>query len=367
MTKLESSSKPVSVLIYPTWTCNLHCLYCYSGKSNYSGKMSIETLKNSLYKIADYNEKFGYSKLIWHGGEATLMGTIFFQKAVEIQNEFQGKHKFINSLQTNGTRLSESLMDFFIENKFGIGISLDGDSELHDSQRVNQNGKGTHKKVESSIQYLKSHGNSVNTLAVMTSNTLKDLDLFYNFIRNQGNSVKINPLILTGYADENKDLGITPQQYGEAITYLFDKWLEEPEFTFSIEPIAEMLHAIVTGNPKTCAFSKNCADAFIGIDYQGNITTCGKWIETEYVYGNINSISIADALQSSQAKKFIQNLENVLNNCSACKYVSICNSGCPHNTYTVRKEITDKDFYCQAYQIIFNHIESKLHKEIQYV
>ena len=69
-------------------------------------------------------------------------------------------------------------MDFLIKNKFNVGTSLDGNKSLHDSQRVNKAGEGTHESVASTIEYFRSHGCSVNSLAVMTANTLKNLDEF---------------------------------------------------------------------------------------------------------------------------------------------------------------------------------------------
>lgn len=369
MTDLATEIRhPISALIHPTWACNLHCLYCYSGKSDVFGKMSAYVLRNTLFQLAEHNHKFQRTKIIWHGGEPTLMGQEFFETVLQIQNEFGERHTFVNLLQTNCTAISPRFMDFLIKNKFNVGTSLDGNKSLHDSQRVNKAGEGTHESVASTIEYFRSHGCSVNSLAVMTANTLKNLDEFYEFIRSQSEySIKINPLIYAGYACDHNNLSISPEQYGHAMIYLFDRWIDEEEGHFNIEPLAEMLIALTSGNVKTCAFSGNCLDFFIGIDYSGNITPCGKWAESDFCLGNINDTTLSQALQSPNAKLFREKREIALGLCKGCKYLHICNGGCPHNSYMINQDITVKDFYCEAYRIIFQHIEKVVQKEISYV
>lgn len=363
----KASHRSLSALIHPTWACNLHCLYCYSGKSDNFGKMSIETLRNSIYRLANHNKEYRHTKLIWHGGEATLMGMSFFEVAIQIQKEFEQDHKFINLLQTNCTNLDEKFMNFLIENNFKVGSSVDGPQRIHDSQRVNKLGKGTFERVMKTVKYFRSHGSSVNTLAVMTANTLENLDEFYEYIKTQSEySVKVNPLISKGYACGNGHLEISPKQYGDAMIYLFDKWINEPESNFNIEPLAEMLQALTSGSVRTCVFDGNCSESFIGIDYLGNITPCGKWAESEYCFGNINQDSIEHALQSVQAEQFRAKREIAIELCGNCKYKNICNGGCPHNAYIKHKDITQKDFYCETYRIIFEHIEKVLKEEIAY-
>ena len=52
-----------------------------------------------------------------------------------------------HTLQTNGTKLDEEWAAFFAEHGFLIGLSMDGPEDIHDAQRVDKGGKGTHAQV----------------------------------------------------------------------------------------------------------------------------------------------------------------------------------------------------------------------------
>ena len=81
---------------------------------------------------------------LWQGGEPTLMGIDFFQRAVNIQQRY-AKHgiKISNSLQTNAVLIDESWAGFLKDENFLVGVSLDGPPELHDIYRQDKNSHPT--------------------------------------------------------------------------------------------------------------------------------------------------------------------------------------------------------------------------------
>ena len=77
----------------------------------------------------------------WQGGEPTLLGVEFFEKVVALEKKYQRPGLHIeNDLQTNGTLLNDEWYAFLRENKFLVGLSIDGPQELHDRYRVNKGG-----------------------------------------------------------------------------------------------------------------------------------------------------------------------------------------------------------------------------------
>ena len=69
------------------------------------------------------------------------MGQEFYENIVLIQKEMETPNfKFDNSMQTNGTLLTEEYFDFLYKNKFGLGLSLDGPKHLNDLTRVYKDG-----------------------------------------------------------------------------------------------------------------------------------------------------------------------------------------------------------------------------------
>lgn len=71
----------------------------------------------------------------WHGGETLMRPLSFYKKAMELQKKYAGGRTIDNCIQTNGTLLTDEWCEFFRENNFLVGISIDGPQEFHDEYR----------------------------------------------------------------------------------------------------------------------------------------------------------------------------------------------------------------------------------------
>ena len=87
--KKENEMPALSMLIKPvSGNCNLRCKYCFyydvaSNRDCFSyGKMSLETLENLIKKALEYAQ--GSCTFAFQGGEPTLAGIEFYEKAVEL-------------------------------------------------------------------------------------------------------------------------------------------------------------------------------------------------------------------------------------------------------------------------------------------
>lgn len=116
--------------------------------------MSLDTLEIFTKKYIE-EQKADHIVFTWQGGEASLLGINFFQKAIEFQKKYAKGKTIENSFQTNGTLLTDEWCEFFHENNFLIGISIDGPEDLHDHYRTYADGKPTFHKVMEGINLLK--------------------------------------------------------------------------------------------------------------------------------------------------------------------------------------------------------------------
>jgi len=119
-------AKPLYVMTKPVSSiCNLSCKYCYY----------LE--KNNLYKRSDVNDKFIMSDELlerfvkdylrsqtqpqvlftWHGGEPLMRPISFYKKAIELQKQYANGRIVENSIQTNGTLITDEWCKFFKENR----------------------------------------------------------------------------------------------------------------------------------------------------------------------------------------------------------------------------------------------------------
>lgn len=195
--------KSCQVMIKPTGSvCNLDCKYCF-----YLEKEKLYPERKVNYKMTDdMLEMFirqhiaaqDVSEVIfaWQGGEPTLMGLDFYRKAVELQKCYAMGKTIINTFQTNGILIDDKWAIFFKENQFLVGISIDGDAELHDTWRVTRSGKPTHAKVAQAIRCLVRHHVEFNTLTVVNSVNMHHPVRIYQYLKRIGCSyMQFIPLV----------------------------------------------------------------------------------------------------------------------------------------------------------------------------
>ena len=130
-----------NIMIKPAGSlCNLRCHYCYylDKAEIYGGKEPRMTLEMLETFVREYIAANDVPEVFfnWHGGEPLLMGLDFYKKAMEFQKKYAGGKTIHNTLQTNGTLLTPEWARFFRENRFLIGVSLDGPKDVHDRYRM---------------------------------------------------------------------------------------------------------------------------------------------------------------------------------------------------------------------------------------
>jgi uncharacterized protein len=183
---------PFTLLIKPSGSdCNVDCTYCfYKSRAPQIGtgrqRMSDEVLEKL---IKDYlGLRFQMSGFAWQGGEPTLMGLDFYRRAVELQKQYGVAGQEVgNSLQTNALLLDNpEWCRFLHENKFLVGISIDGPQELHDHYRLDLGGHGTWERVMRAIDRCKEHKVEFNTLTLVNHLTADHPDEVFDFLMGLG-------------------------------------------------------------------------------------------------------------------------------------------------------------------------------------
>ncbi len=154
----ETISKAIGdtsqIIFEVTQDCNLRCSYCvFSEHYPFERKLSGKKLE---YEIAWQGLKLFYKKIkdrpnkeltiCFYGGEP-LLAFGLIRKIVNSAKSLFLEWKLKFTVTTNGTILSDEIMDFFISNKFSLCISLDGPAPIHDAKRKFPGGSGSFEKV----------------------------------------------------------------------------------------------------------------------------------------------------------------------------------------------------------------------------
>ena len=195
--------KSCQVMVKPTGSvCNLDCQYCFYlekeklyPERNKNFRMSESTLERF---IAQHIAAQDVDEVIfaWQGGEPTLMGIAFYQQAIALQKRYANGKQIVNTFQTNGILIDDRWAEFFRENAFLVGISIDGDAALHDAWRVTRAGKPTHEKVERAIHLLARHEVAFNTLTVVNAANAAHPLRVYRYLKSLGSQyMQFIPLV----------------------------------------------------------------------------------------------------------------------------------------------------------------------------
>ncbi|WP_303789193.1 Cys-rich peptide radical SAM maturase CcpM [Ruminococcus flavefaciens] len=149
------------VTLQVTQSCNFRCSYCPyttaefdSNRSHGTKSMSLETGKKAVDFLLNHSENQNRVAIAFYGGEP-LLGFDFIKKIVEYAEEqFVGKELSFTTT-TNGSLLTDEIIDYFRDHNFSLMISLDGPREVHNrSRKFAASGKGTFDVIRKNLDMI---------------------------------------------------------------------------------------------------------------------------------------------------------------------------------------------------------------------
>lgn len=354
--------------------CNLDCKYCYflAKEDLYPSskfRMSDNLLENYIKQYIEA-QKVSEVTFAWQGGEPTLMGLEFFEKAVNLQKKYQKPGtRLFNSVQTNGTLIDDEWCRFFHKNDFLIGLSLDGPKALHDVYRVDKGGKPTFDSVMHAAEIMQRHEVEFNILTtVHAANGGSPLEV-YRFMRDvvKTRFLQFIPIVErdneTGYqqGDEVTKRSVTGKQYGRFLIEIFDEWVRRDVGEMYIQIFDVSLAAWSGQNPGLCIFMETCGDA-LALEHNGDLYACDHYVEPDYKLGNITEIPMMEMVNSEQQRNFGNaKLETLPEYCLNCDVRFICNGGCPKNRILMTPDgESGLNYLCDGYKAFFHHIDGPM-------
>ncbi len=340
--------------------------------------MSLKMLKRFTINYLRSREQ-GEVVFGWQGGEPTLLGVEFFEKAMEYQKKYAKKGiKLLNTLQTNGTLLDDKWGKFLSENNFLVGISIDGPPKYHDFYRKYNNGKPSFEDVKKGLDVLKKWNVEYNILAcVHKGNEDHPLEV-YNFFRDELETdfiqfipivervrKKIKPQVHeeNRLSQRNFDLKrvddvyaytLNPIKYGKFLFEIFKEWVKNDVGKVFVQIFDTTLSAYFPTPPGLCCFSETCGDALV-MEYNGDLFTCDHFVEPEYYVGNVNNDPLVKIVTCEKQVKFGRSkFESLPKKCLECNVRFICNGGCLRNRFVETNESGKPlNYLCEGYKYFF--------------
>ena len=372
-------AKPLYVMLKPAGAhCNLACKYCYYLEKNklyptaQRHLMSDEMLEQFT---REYIEAQTMSQVLftWHGGEPLLRSIDFYRKALSLQQKYAGGRRIDNVIQTNGTLLTDEWCEFFAQNHWLVGISIDGPQPDHDHYRLTAAGKPSWKKVMQGIKLLKKHGVEWNAMAVVNTYNANHPLEFYRFFKENGcQFLQFTPIVerltrhedgrtLASLADKNEiplsEASVTPEQWGYFLSAIFDEWVRKDVGKIFVEIFDCTLANWMGVSPGICAYSKECGHAGV-MEHNGDVYSCDHFVFPEYKLGNIRDHSLIDMLYGEQQQEFSRLKHSSLpRQCKECDMEFACHGECPKNRF-MKDKYGDSglNYLCLGYYHYYQHV-----------
>ncbi len=216
-----------------TEECNLRCKYCYMVHKNHFSRMSFETAKAAVDELLNRPVKF--DTVVWNfiGGEPTLEMELIDKitdyikvRTFELNHPWFGNSTFF--IGSNGLLYeSEAVQNYLAKNKgiASISITIDGNKEKHDLQRVYPNGKGSYDDVLRNVKlWISKNPGSKTTKATYSNNDLIYLKDSVISLWEMGIDYVSANVVFEDVWDENAPL-IFEQQLRELADYVIDNEL----------------------------------------------------------------------------------------------------------------------------------------------
>ncbi len=361
--------------------CNLDCKYCfYLEKEQLYPQVDKWAMREEVLDsyIRQYIEAHDAPvvNFAWQGGEPTLLGVDYFRKLVEIQKKYANGKRIENAFQTNGVLLNDAWAELFRENRFLIGISIDGPRALHDAYRVDKGGQPTFDKVMRGIETLKRNGVEFNTLTtVHRANADHPLEV-YRFLRDNGSGyMQFIPIVeriahqvtsdglqlispdFTGAA-RVAPWSVEPRQFGRFLCGIFDEWVRKDVGSVFVQLFDITLQSWVGMEPGLCVFRRRCGAA-LAIEHCGDVYSCDHFVYPENRLGNIMESPLQSLVDSEQQRRFGDAKETSLPRyCRECDVRFACNGECPkHRFLTTPDGEPGLNYLCAGYKMFFHHVD----------
>lgn len=376
---------PFHVLAKPTGAvCNLDCSYCfYLVKEELypdsDFRMKEAVLDAYLRQLVEAHRDMPQITVAWQGGEPTLMGLPFFRRVVErlaalVPAGVQLEH----TLQTNGVRLDDEWCVFLSQNRFLVGLSIDGPREMHDAYRVDKKGRGTFDQVVRAARLLRAHKVEHNALVTVHAANQDHPVEVYRFLRDELGFEFIQLIPIVERLDEGgleagghaafsraeapiTDRTVSSEAWGEFLVAIFDEWVRRDVGRVFVPTFESAVASWLGLAPAMCIFRETCGNA-VALEHNGDLYSCDHFVTPQHRLGNVLDTTMRQMVDSAQQRAFgSAKQEGLPSQCRACSVRFACNGACPKDRFLADETgQAGLNYLCAGYYRFFTHIDGPM-------
>ncbi|MEZ5932108.1 MAG: quinohemoprotein amine dehydrogenase maturation protein [Alphaproteobacteria bacterium] len=335
---------PVEVLHYPISTlvlnvntgCNLSCSYCYKEDlttPDRGQKMAFETARKSFELLLTEGKARDRVNLVFFGGEPLSNMPLIRQMVDYAERRAAEEGKTVDfSLTTNGTLLTEELVDYFSAHRIGITLSMDGPKALHDKNRKTVGGKGTYDVVAAKAKMLlERHKTRPVGARVTLTKGVTDVVAIHRHLKEKIGFFEVGyaPVTAGDIAAFNLDEAELATVF-EGMKALGRDYLEKALMgeNNGFANMHQLMTDLADGTKK--ALPCGAGLGMLAVDKDGGLNLCHRFTGSDLpTYGDVESGIDKPALGA-----FLEKAQDRTGRpCETCRIRNLCSGGCYHESY----------------------------------
>lgn len=360
--------------------CNIDCTYCYYLEkeklfpSEKKFRMSDEVLESYIRQTIETSLEAGMPEVhfAWQGGEPTMLGVDYFRKIVALQQKYLPDGvPCSNAFQTNGMLLDDTWGSFLKDNRFLVGLSIDGPKKIHDRYRIDRAGRPTFDAVMRGLDVLQRHGVEHNALTtVHRANGGKGREIYkflkgagFDYIqfipiaeRSAGDGLASAPQVDMDPGNTVTEWSVAPRAYGKFLCDVFDTWFKADIGKVFVQYFDTQVGLWLNGQSSLCVYAETCGNG-LALEHDGSLYSCDHYVYPEYRLGKITETPLRDMLWTERQQQFGRDKKETLTKqCQSCSFRFACNGGCPKQRFATSKDgEAGHNYFCESYTMFLRH------------
>ena len=335
--------------------CNIQCQYCYQDPQRDAGhtahRYDMDEMKRSL---VNHGEAFTL-----FGGEPLLVKLPDLEELFAFGLKEFGK----NSIQTNGSLITENHIALFKKYKVHVGVSIDGPGELNDVRWIGnlETTRKTTKLSENAIINLSKQGIPPSLIVTLhRNNATKDklpiMHDWFHYLESHGvTSARLHVLEVDNDRVRQK-YALSDQENFEALMSF--KELESNLTGLKFDLFGEMKNMLLgKDRASTCVW--NSCDPYTtravqGIEGNGQRSNCGRTNKDgiDFVKSDIAGYERTLALYMTPYE---------FGGCQGCRFFLMCKGQCPGTS--IDGDWRNRSEHCQIWFDLYSELEKELEQE----
>lgn len=358
--------------------CDLDCDYCYMFHAadqrwrQQRGIMRKSVAERIAVAIGAHARRHRLREVavILHGGEPLLAGGPRLAAiAASIRARMPAGTRVRLSVQTNGVRLDESMIDALGAAGIRVAVSLDGDAASHDRHRRHPNGAGSHTAVSRALRLLTSPAHrplfagllAVVDLANDPAEVYRELARYeppvLDFLLPFGNWSAPPP-------DRPPD-GTAP--YGRWLATAFDTWYASPAGRPEVRLFRELITLLCGGRSRSEQIGLS-PPATIVFNVDGSIEQLDS-LRSAFEGAVDTGMSVLthdldEALAHPSVAGRQRGLEALSTECRRCPLVQVCGGGHYAHRYRSGTGFTNPSVYCADLAHLIRHVRDRVERDL---